>query len=78
MAEPDSTLNQLQIRCPNCGQRFKVSEDLRGKLVECGSCEQRFRVNDEVILRSRKFYPGESKRDVSLDRFARAPLARCA
>jgi len=75
MAEPDTTSNQLQIRCPKCGQRFKVGNDLRGKLVECGSCEQRFRVNDEVILRSRKFYPGEAKRDGSLDRFARAPLS---
>jgi predicted Zn finger-like uncharacterized protein len=74
MSEPDSSSNQLQIRCPNCGQRFKVSDDLRGKLVECGSCEQRFRVTDEVVLRTRKFYPGESKRDASLDRFARAPL----
>jgi predicted Zn finger-like uncharacterized protein len=74
MAEPDPTSDQLQIRCPNCGQRFKVSDDLRGKLVECGSCEQRFRVNDEVVLRTKKFYPGESKRNASLDRFARAPL----
>ncbi len=71
MAEPDTTPDQLQIRCPKCGQRFKVSDDLRGKLVECGSCEQRFRVNDDVILRSRKFYPGESKKDGHLDRFTR-------
>ena len=71
MADPDPTPNQLQIRCPNCGQRFKVGEDLRGKLVECGSCEQRFRVNDEVVLRTKKFYPGEAKRDASLDRFAK-------
>lgn len=62
------------IRCPSCGQRFKVAEDLRDRMVECGGCEHRFRINDTVIVRGRKFYPGE-RRDPSLSRFHRMPLA---
>lgn len=69
---PDDML--LLIRCPACGQRFKVGEDLRGRTVECGGCEHRFRINDEVIVRGKKFYPGERK-DPSLNRFHRVPLA---
>ncbi len=69
---PDDAL--LLIRCPSCGQRFKVAEDLRGRTVECGGCEQRFRINDEAIVRGRKFYPGE-KQDNRLTRFQRVPLA---
>jgi hypothetical protein len=71
-SNPDDLL--LLIRCPSCGQRFKVGEDLRSRTVECGSCEHRFRINDEVIVRGKKFYPGE-RRDVSLNRFQRVPLA---
>lgn len=69
---PDDML--LLIRCPSCGQRFKVGEDLRGRTVECGGCEHRFRINDDVIVRGKKFYPGERK-DPSLNRFHRVPLA---
>lgn len=69
---PDDTL--LLIRCPSCGQRFKVEEDLRGRTVECGGCEHHFRINDEVIVRGKKFYPGE-RRDSGLNRFQRVPLA---
>jgi uncharacterized membrane protein len=69
---PDDTL--LLIRCPACGQRFKVGEDLRGRTVECGGCEHRFRINDEVIVRGKKFYPGERK-DSGLNRFQRVPLS---
>jgi hypothetical protein len=69
---PDETL--LLIRCPSCGQRFKVGEDLRGRTVECGGCENRFRIGDDVIVRGRKFYPGERK-DPTLNRFQRVPLA---
>ncbi len=69
---PDDSL--LLIRCPSCGQRFKVGEDLRGRTVECGGCEHRFRINDEVIVRGKKFYPGERK-DSKLNRFQRVPLA---
>lgn len=64
----------LLIRCPSCGQRFKVGEDLRSRTVECGGCEHRFRINDDVIVRGKKFYPGE-RRDARLDRFHRVPLA---
>lgn len=68
---PDDSL--LLIRCPACGQRFKVGEDLRDRTVECGGCEHRFRINDEVIVRGRKFYPGE--REIpSLNRYQRVPL----
>lgn len=69
---PDDDL--LLIRCPSCGQRFKVGEDLRGRTVECGGCEQRFRINDGVIVRGRKFYPGE-RRNSRLSHFQRVPLA---
>ncbi|RPJ35456.1 MAG: hypothetical protein EHM17_02365 [Verrucomicrobiaceae bacterium] len=71
-SNPDDSL--LLIRCPSCGQRFKVGEDLRGRTVECGGCEQRFRINDDVIVRGRKFYPGERK-NARLNRFQRVPLA---
>lgn len=68
---PDDTL--LLIRCPSCGQRFKVGDDLRDRTVECGGCEHRFRINDEVIVRGPKFYPGE-RHDPGLNRFQRVPL----
>jgi predicted Zn finger-like uncharacterized protein len=73
---PDSKSDDmlLLIRCPSCGQRFKVAEDLRGRTVECGGCEHRFRINDDVIVRGKKFYPGE-RRDARLERFHRVPLA---
>lgn len=71
-SNPDDTL--LLIRCPSCGQRFKVGEDLRGRTVECGGCEHRFRIADDVIVRGKKFYPGERK-DPTLNRFQRVPLA---
>lgn len=70
-SNPDDSL--LLIRCPSCGQRFKVEDDLRGRTVECGGCEHRFRINDEVIVRGKKFYPGEHK-DSKLNRFQRVPL----
>lgn len=69
---PDDKL--LLIRCPACGQRFKVGEDLRGRTVECGGCEHRFKINDSVIVRGQKFYPGE-RREPTLSRFQRVPLA---
>ena len=69
---PDDLL--LLIRCPSCGQRFKVGDDLRERTVECGGCEHRFRINDEVIVRGRKFYPGE-RSNPALNRFQRVPLA---
>lgn len=68
---PDDLL--LLIRCPSCGQRFKVGDDLRERTVECGGCEHRFRINDDVIVRGRKFYPGE-RDGHGLNRFQRVPL----
>lgn len=63
----------LLVRCPSCGQRFRVGEDLRDRTVECGGCEHRFRINDEVIVRGRKFYPSEQKSH-EVNRFSRIPL----
>lgn len=71
-ASPDET-PQILIRCPSCGQRFKVGAELRERTVECGGCEQRFRITDEVILRSRKFYPGEHPQ-FSHNRYQRVPI----
>jgi hypothetical protein len=71
-SSPDDTL--LLIRCPNCGQRFKVGEDLRERTVECGGCESRFKINDNVIVRGPKFYPGE-RSGHDMNRFQRVPLA---
>jgi hypothetical protein len=72
MDEAHADPENLAIRCPGCGQRFKVGVELKERMVECGSCEHRFRVNDEVIVRSKKFYPGENRRR-SLDGFSRVP-----
>ncbi len=74
MSSPNADDSLLLIRCPSCGQRFKVGEDLRERTVECGGCEHRFRINDDVIVRSRKFYPGE-RQDSGLDRFQRVPMS---
>lgn len=63
----------LLIRCPSCGQRFKVGEDLRERTVECGGCEHRFRINEEVIVRGKKMYPGE-RSGPGLNRFQRVPM----
>lgn len=73
MAIPNPDDSLLLIRCPSCGQRFKVAEDLRERTVECGGCEHRFRINDEVIVRGRKFYPGERSAP-GLNRFQRVPM----
>ena len=64
----------ILIRCPSCGQRFRVSEDLVGRPVECGACENRFRITEDVIIRGRKVYPGE-RNDKRLDFFQRVPIA---
>lgn len=62
----------LLVRCPSCRQRFKVSEDLRGRMVECGACEHRFQIDGGVVMRGRKVYPGERASPL-LDRFQRVP-----
>ena len=72
MDQPHADAEKLSIRCPGCGQRFKVGLELRDRMVECGTCEHRFRVNDEVVVRAKKFYPGE-RRAQSLDTFSRVP-----
>ncbi|MFZ9937413.1 MAG: hypothetical protein ACO3JG_10210 [Luteolibacter sp.] len=74
MSDPTPDTIQLVIRCPSCGQRFKVGENLQGRTVECGACEHRFRITEDVIIRGKKFYPGE-KRDVRLLHFQRVPMS---
>jgi hypothetical protein len=64
----------LNIRCPSCRQRFSVSDELMNRMVECGGCTTRFRINDDVIVQSKKFYPGE-KRKTPLNRISRVPLS---
>lgn len=74
MLSNSSEDSPLLIRCPSCGQRFKVGDDLRERTVECGGCEHRFRINDDVIARRPKFYPNEGKKD-ELSRFKRVPFS---
>lgn len=71
IASDDS--GKITIRCPKCTQRFKVGPDFMGKMVECGGCDERFRVSEDVVVRARKFYPGEH-RDPALERFSRVPM----
>ncbi|WP_035604360.1 hypothetical protein [Haloferula sp. BvORR071] len=72
MDDPHTDAEKLAIRCPGCGQRFKVGQELKDRMVECGTCEHRFRVNEEVVVRQKKFYPGE-RRDRGLEQFSRIP-----
>jgi hypothetical protein len=76
---PDATDSPetLNIRCPSCRQRFSVGGNLRDRMVECGACDSRFRIIEDVILRSKKFYPGERRTD-ELTRFQRVPLSAAA
>lgn len=64
--------DSLQIRCPQCGQRFTVAADLHGRMVECGACEHQFRIDEQTIFGQRKFYPGE-KRHATPGNFSRMP-----
>ncbi len=73
-AEDSENPQNLSIRCPNCRQRFSVESGLKDRMVECGGCESRFRINEDVIIRSKKFYPGERKVP-ELDHFQRVPLS---
>ena len=60
----------MRIECPECSQRFDVTDEFMGKTVECGSCDNRFKVSEDVEVREKdKFYPGE-KRGAHLERFA--------
>ncbi len=62
----------MRIKCPECSQKFDVTENFLGKTVECGSCDHRFKVTDyHVVAEKNKFYPGE-KRDASLDNFGKS------
>ncbi|WP_367873900.1 hypothetical protein [Luteolibacter sp. Populi] len=72
MDDRNTEAEKLAIRCPGCGQRFKVGQELQDRMVECGTCEHRFRVNEDVVIRQKKFYPGE-RRDRGLEQFSRIP-----
>ena len=74
MSEDSESNQSLSIRCPACRQRFNVDKGLMDKMVECGACESRFRVSQDVIISSKKFYPGE-RGDPGLNQFKRTPLA---
>lgn len=72
---PDSGKeDSLLIRCPGCGQRFKVEAELKGRTVECGTCHDRFVISEDLIMRGRRFYPGE-KGGAGLAGFQRMPEA---
>lgn len=77
MSVDPETTESLSIRCPSCRQRFSVGADLMDRMVECGACDARFRINDDVILRTKKFYPGE-RNSTELNRFQRVPLSAAA
>lgn len=74
MAENSQKPETLNIRCADCGQKFSVSSDLKDRMVECGSCESHFRISDEVIIQTKRFYPGERKA-AKLNHFQRVPLS---
>ncbi len=63
----------LLIRCPSCGQRFKVGENFLNRTVECGGCDHRFSINEKVIVRAKKSYPGDRQSD-GLDQFQRVAM----
>jgi len=70
MKDDSHKLNTMRIECPECSQRFDVTDDFIDKTVECGSCDSRFKVSGDVMVKDKsKFYPGE-KQDVHLERFA--------
>ncbi|MEP2776963.1 MAG: hypothetical protein ABJQ29_12270 [Luteolibacter sp.] len=77
MPETPDSKDNLSIRCPSCRQRFSVDPTLRDRMVECGGCDARFRINDEVIIRTKKFYPGE-RIAAGLSRFQRVPMSAAA
>ena len=74
MADPNDTSENLDIRCPQCRQQFPVGAGLMDRMVECGACEFRFRINGDVIMRTKKFYPGE-RAGMESGRIQRVPSA---
>lgn len=42
------------------------------RVVECGGCDTQFRVTEEIVVQSKKVYPGE-KTEPELNRFRRIP-----
>jgi hypothetical protein len=64
---------KMNIRCPNCRLRFSLDPSLMNRIVECGGCDTQFRITDEVIIHSKRVYPGE-KNEPELNQFRRIPL----
>lgn len=77
MSDAPETTESLNIRCPSCRQRFSVAANLINRMCECGACDTRFRISDDVIIRTKKNYPGERKTP-EFDRFQKAPLSAAA
>jgi len=55
-------MENIQIICHECGQKFSVSNSYMGRMVECGTCEEVFEVTEESLAKKRKVYPGEKSK----------------
>ncbi len=73
MEEDKHDSETLNIRCPSCRLRFSVATELMNRIVECGGCDSQFRITDEIIIHSKRVYPGE-KKEPDLNHFRRIPL----
>lgn len=73
MEENKEHSETLNIRCPSCRVRFSVGPELMNRIVECGGCDTQFRITDEIIIHSKKVYPGE-KKEPEPNQFRRIPL----
>lgn len=77
MRETPDSQEILSVRCPSCRQRFSVESSLMGSMVECGGCDAHFPFNDNVIVRAKRFYPGE-RNTPDLSKFQRVPVSAAA
>ncbi len=77
MAKIPERISELDIRCPDCRKRFRVSDHIFGQMVECGACESRFQVTSEVLIKQKKTYPGE-RSSSGLSSFQQAPKSDAA
>jgi hypothetical protein len=73
MDEDQTDPQTLGIRCPGCRLRFSVAPGLMNRIVECGGCETQFRITEEVVMQSKKVYPGE-KKETEINQFRRIPM----
>lgn len=73
MDEDKTDSETLGIRCPSCRLRFSVAPVLMNRIVECGGCDTQFRITEEVVMHSKKVYPGE-KKETEINQFRRIPI----